>query len=47
MNIIRKKDPVSKNKPTSQAPVTHPYNPSYLGGRDLEDCSSRPAKAKS
>jgi hypothetical protein len=24
----------------------HACNPSYLGGRDQEDCSSRPVKAK-
>jgi hypothetical protein len=23
--------------------VAHSYNPSYLGGRDQEDCSSKPA----
>jgi hypothetical protein len=27
--------------------VPHACNPSYLGGRDLEDCSSRLAQAKS
>jgi hypothetical protein len=26
--------------------VTHAYNPSHLGGRDQEDCSSQPAWAK-
>jgi hypothetical protein len=28
----------------SQEPVAHACNPSYLGGGDLEDCSSRPAQ---
>jgi hypothetical protein len=27
----------------SQAPLAHACNPSYLGGRDQEDCSSKPA----
>jgi hypothetical protein len=27
--------------------VAHVYNPSYLGGRDQEDCSLRPALANS
>jgi hypothetical protein len=27
--------------------VAHAYNPSYLGGRDLEDCSLKPAWANS
>jgi hypothetical protein len=27
----------------SWALVTHPYNPSHSGGRDQEDCSSKPA----
>jgi hypothetical protein len=31
----------------SQALVAHSYNPSYLGGRDLEDYSSKPAWANS
>jgi hypothetical protein len=26
-------------------PVAHAYNPSYSGGRDREDCSSKPARA--
>jgi hypothetical protein len=26
--------------------VAHPCNPIYSGGRDQEDCSSRPARAK-
>jgi hypothetical protein len=28
-------------------PVAHTYNPSYSGGRDQEDCSSKPAPANS
>jgi hypothetical protein len=28
-------------------PVTHAYNPNYLGGRDQEECGSRPAWANS
>jgi hypothetical protein len=31
----------------SQVPVVHTYNPSYLGGRDQEDRSSKPAWANS
>jgi hypothetical protein len=31
------------NMTFSQAPVAHTCNPSYLGGRVLEDCSLRPA----
>jgi hypothetical protein len=27
--------------------MTHAYNPSYLGGRDQEDCDSKPTWAKS
>jgi hypothetical protein len=27
--------------------VAHAYNPSYSGGRDQEECSSKPAQAKS
>jgi hypothetical protein len=27
--------------------VGHAYNPSYSGGRDQEDCSSRPTQANS
>jgi hypothetical protein len=27
--------------------VAHAYNPSYSGGRDQEDCSSKPAQANS
>jgi hypothetical protein len=29
----------------SQVPVAHICNPSYSGGRDLEDCSWKPARA--
>jgi hypothetical protein len=27
--------------------VAHTYNPNYLGGRDQEDCGSKPAQANS
>jgi hypothetical protein len=30
-----------------QAPVAYAYNPSYSGGRDQEDCSSKPAQVNS
>jgi hypothetical protein len=31
----------------SQAQVSHTCNPSYSGGRDQEDCSSKPSQANS
>jgi hypothetical protein len=31
------------NKNFGQALVAHTYNPSYSGGRDQEDCGSKPA----
>jgi hypothetical protein len=31
----------------SQAPMTHTCNPSYSGGRDQEECSSKSAWANS
>jgi hypothetical protein len=31
----------------SQAPVAHPCNPSYSGGRDQEDSGSKPTWANS
>jgi hypothetical protein len=31
----------------SQVPVAHTCNPSYSGGRDKEDCGSKPAWANS
>jgi hypothetical protein len=34
-------------KKCSWAPVTHTCNPSYPGGRDQEDFSSKPAQANS
>jgi hypothetical protein len=37
--IIKKKE--------SRAPVAHIYNPSYSGGRDMEDRGSKPAQANS
>jgi hypothetical protein len=39
---------VNYRKPiTNQALVAHIYNPSYSGGRDEEDRSSKPAQANS
>jgi hypothetical protein len=35
-----------KTNKTSQAPMAHSCNPSYLGGRDQEDCGSEPALGK-
>jgi hypothetical protein len=32
---------------SSWAPVAHPYNPSYSGGRDQEDRGLRPARTNS
>jgi hypothetical protein len=34
-------------KKVSRVPVAHAYNTSYLGGRDQEDCGSKPAQANS
>jgi hypothetical protein len=31
----------------SWAPVDYTYNPSYSGGRDQEDCCSKPVQANS
>jgi hypothetical protein len=36
----------SQNKKISQAPVAHACNPSYSGGRDQEDHSSKPTMRK-
>jgi hypothetical protein len=36
---------VLKPEASSQAPVAHTYNPNYSGGRDQEDCSSKPARS--
>jgi hypothetical protein len=36
-----------KNSVTSQLSVTNTYNPNYSGGRDQEDCSSKPAGVNS
>jgi hypothetical protein len=30
---------------SGQASLVHAYNPSYSGGRDQEDCSSKPSQA--
>jgi hypothetical protein len=38
---------IFKNRKPSQVLVTHAYNPSYSGGRDQEDHSSRLAQANS
>jgi hypothetical protein len=38
---------VSKRIESSQALVVHTCNPSYSGGRDQEDHSSKPAQANS
>jgi hypothetical protein len=35
-----------KSQEISQAPVAHAYDPSYLGGRDQEDCGSKSAPGK-
>jgi hypothetical protein len=37
---------IMKNKIYSQVLVAHACNPSYSGGRDQEDCGSKPARAK-
>jgi hypothetical protein len=34
-------------KHTGLGTVAHIYNPSYLGGRDQEDCGLKPTEAKS
>jgi hypothetical protein len=39
--------PPKKEKEVGQVPVAHSYNPSYSGGRDQEDRSSKPAWANS
>jgi hypothetical protein len=36
-----------RKKKVSQVPVAHTCNPSYSGGRDQEDGSSKPAQADS
>jgi hypothetical protein len=36
-----------KINPESRAPVAHAYNPSYSGGRDQEDHSSKPVQTNS
>jgi hypothetical protein len=36
-----------KKKKMSWEPVAHSCNPSYLGGKDQEDHSSKPAQANS
>jgi hypothetical protein len=35
------------NLQSGRAPVAHACNPSYSGGRDQEDCGSKPARANS
>jgi hypothetical protein len=38
---------MNKKRRKSPAPVAHTYNPSYSGGRDQEDCGSKPALTNS
>jgi hypothetical protein len=40
-------DPISKITRARQEPVAHACNPSYSGGRDQEECSSKAAWANS
>jgi hypothetical protein len=42
-----KKFNLSKKKKWSQVLVAHACNPSYSGGKDQEDCGSKPAWANS
>jgi hypothetical protein len=42
----KKQWPLSKINP-GQEPVAQTCNPSYSGGRDQEDCGSKPARANS
>jgi hypothetical protein len=37
----------TRNVAGKQVLVAHTYNPSYLGGRDWEDCSLKPVWANS
>jgi hypothetical protein len=37
-SLGKMRDLISKITKSSQAPVAHACNPSYLGGRDQEDC---------
>jgi hypothetical protein len=46
-NFLKIKPFFKDNLSQSQAPVAHTCNPSYSGGRDQEDCSSKPPQAKS
>jgi hypothetical protein len=47
---VRKRDREKRKKGrkegNSEELVAHTCNPSFLGGLDKEDCSSRPAQAK-
>jgi hypothetical protein len=43
---VRKSAFYIKNGKFSQALVAHAYNPSYSGGKDQEDHSSKPAPGK-
>jgi hypothetical protein len=36
-----------KKKGKSRMPVAHAYNPSYSGGRNEDDCGSKPAPVNS
>jgi hypothetical protein len=46
ISLIQKWNTLSKNR-NYQALVTHACNPTYSGGRNQEDCSSKPAQANS
>jgi hypothetical protein len=45
--IKRKITMLSFRRKIEQTPVDHACNPSYPGGRDLEDCSLKPGLADS
>jgi hypothetical protein len=38
---------ISQKTTQSQVQVAHTFNPNYSGGRDQEDCGSKPARANS
>jgi hypothetical protein len=43
----KKKEGRKERKEKSQMPVAHTCNPSYSGGKDQENCSSRPTQRNS
>jgi hypothetical protein len=45
LNATGNQENYNQKGTTSQVPVAHAYNPSYLGGRDQED--SKPVQANS